>query len=168
MLSRSAIKVPIGKCCECNDGKDKPLANKSKQLCQYHNNLRKFNERGGFAGCKNGRCARPIKKQSSRSSSVLTRCKDEVWYGTAIKKAELIRRCEGCGCKLEGKLVRRNISHILGKQAYPHLRNHPKNYNLMCFTCHDLWEFGTDEVRQQLNCYQKNINIIEQLKQIQQ
>ncbi len=58
--------------------------------------------------------------------------------------------CEECGKFLgddfrnyEGRINNKSYySHILTKARHPNFRNNIKNFNLLCPTCHQKWEFG--------------------------
>jgi 5-methylcytosine-specific restriction endonuclease McrA len=71
-----------------------------------------------------------------------------------------VHACEECGRYLgddfrdsSGKIAKFMFSHILTKAAYPEFRSNPKNFNLLCFKCHQKWEFGD---RTSMNINEKN------------
>ena len=90
--------------------------------------------------------------------------KDDETYKQVWDSKEHI--CEECGESLgeelydeEGKIAARwRFSHILGKKAYPEFRNDPRNFNLLCYQCHSLFEFGN---KKEMNIYEGDMEIIE-------
>lgn len=51
-------------------------------------------------------------------------------------------KCEECDKPLGNTWKRHNFSHHLSKGAFPQLRRVPENIDLLCFKCHQEWEFG--------------------------
>jgi len=74
--------------------------------------------------------------------------------------------CEECGTPLpdvfrdaEGFVLMRNqYSHIHTKSSHPELRNDPRNFNRLCGSCHNKWEFGD---RESMRIYPKNKEYME-------
>lgn len=84
---------------------------------------------------------------------------DDIWYKLAwdLKK---VKQCEECNTVLR-TFSRSYISHILSKGAFPSLRHNLDNYSLLCFQCHQTYEFGN---RKSMNIYPKIEKIIIKLK----
>lgn len=53
------------------------------------------------------------------------------------------------------------ISHILSKGAFPEISLDLRNNNILCYECHNKWEFGEKET---MDIYPKNSETIELLK----
>jgi len=182
-MKRTAIKKPFGKCQDCNDGKEKDLY--TKRLCFYHYRLQKaieadkkkklkpvaptLHELAFYAGgeellnrVKNMKFKKTkINQRSTRTSSVNVYKEDKKWYDEQIELAQETPFCEECGVRLHN-ISRINISHILSKGSNPALRNHPNNYNILCITHHEQWEFGDKKA---MKIYNKNQLTIQKLKQ---
>ena len=60
--------------------------------------------------------------------------------------------CENCGAYLKDYNAT-NVSHIISKGANPYMMYDPRNVNILCFWCHDLWENG---LRQKLKIFGQN------------
>jgi hypothetical protein len=77
--------------------------------------------------------------------------------------------CSECGKAItnrfrdnSGRVVARyQYSHILSKGAFPEYRHNPLNFNILCMDDHQQWETGD---RKSMRIYEKNQQIIEQLK----
>lgn len=93
--------------------------------------------------------------------------KDEETYEEVFNSRP--HECEECETPLpdqfrddEGNVLARfQYSHILTKKAYPEFRNNSKNFNRLCFDCHQTWEFGD---RVEMKIYAKNQEIVDQLR----
>jgi hypothetical protein len=77
--------------------------------------------------------------------------------------------CEECGHALPDEFEDRNgkivyvarYSHILSKGAYPEFRYDKRNFNILCYHHHSMWEHGDKE---SMKIYPGNALIIQQLK----
>lgn len=79
-------------------------------------------------------------------------------YAWSISK---IRVCEECGKPLwDYSSV--HISHILSRGAYAECAYDLRNFNLLCFECHQTWENSL--TRKDMRIYNKNLRTIEELK----
>lgn len=95
----------------------------------------------------------PLKKgnkNAKRNSDFYRKCWD----------SRQVKQCENCGLPLLGYSAT-FISHILSKGAFPGLADHPLNWNLLCFQCHQTYEFGD---RKSMKIYPENERIITRLK----
>lgn len=72
-----------------------------------------------------------------------------------------IRVCENCGRPLDG-YSSIHISHILSRGANPHLAYDLRNFNLLCYECHQTWE--NPLTRKGMRIYNKNEETINLLK----
>lgn len=94
---------------------------------------------------------------------------DEKTYKIVFDSSD--HHCEECGVFVgdvfatEGGAVlnRWRYSHILPKSIYGRFRNNPKNFNTLCYHCHQIWG-GTEEQRVAMNIYNKNQITINELK----
>lgn len=71
--------------------------------------------------------------------------------------------CENCGRRIEHPTAT-NVSHILTRGSHPEMAHDPRNINVLCFECHNLWEHKTTRNRLRLWFVEKNERTIEQLK----
>jgi RNA polymerase-binding transcription factor DksA len=93
--------------------------------------------------------------------------KDEETYEQVFNSNP--HQCEECGAELpdqfrddEGNVLARfQYSHIVTKKACPEFRNDPRNFNRLCFTCHQTWEFGD---RVEMKIYPKNQETVDRLR----
>ena len=51
--------------------------------------------------------------------------------------------CQNCRKELGSYPNPAFFSHILPKGKFPEHRLNPNNFKIICFDCHQLWEFGT-------------------------
>ena len=72
--------------------------------------------------------------------------------------------CENCGKPITNPTAT-NVSHILTRGSHPEMAHDPRNVNILCFDCHNLWEHKTTRDRLRLWFVEKNERTIEQLKQ---
>ena len=76
---------------------------------------------------------------------------------------------KACVCENCGKPIRHpwatNVSHILTRGSHPEMAHDPRNVNILCWECHELWEHTT--TRDRLNPWfvEKNERTISKLKQ---
>mgnify|MGYP003136093868 CR=1 FL=1 len=124
-------KFEKGICNSCS--KETWIFHKSKNLCKYCNQKQKLEK----------------KKDKIRE--------DNLWYKEAFENSNKI--CEECNKKLK-TFSRANVSHILSKGAFPKYRYHKDNYNILCFDCHQIWEFGD---KKNMRIWNKNEKIINNL-----
>jgi hypothetical protein len=78
------------------------------------------------------------KKFSSKALEQIK--KDNEFYKEIWAEREHI--CEECGIHLGDVMNKVFMSHHLTKGSTPTLRYDKKNLNLLCFGCHQNWEFG--------------------------
>ena len=75
---------------------------------------------------------------------------------------------KACVCENCGKPIRHpwatNVSHILTRGSHPEMAHDPRNVNILCWECHELWEHTT--TRDRLNPWfvEKNERTISKLK----
>lgn len=72
--------------------------------------------------------------------------------------------CENCGKPIPHPWAT-NVSHILSRGSHPEMAHDPRNVNILCWECHELWEHKT--TRNKLNPWfvEKNERTIQVLKQ---
>lgn len=67
--------------------------------------------------------------------------------------------CENCQLPLRHYSAK-FISHIFTKGGFPEMAHDPRNCNILCFDCHNLWEYGSKEERKAMRIYPTNQVII--------
>ena len=72
-----------------------------------------------------------------------------------------IHVCEECGKPLYG-YSSVHISHILSRGAYPSMAYDLRNFNLLCYDCHQKWE--SPITRPSMRIFFKNKRVISELK----
>lgn len=75
----------------------------------------------------------------------------EIW-------AERVHQCVNCGVWLGNEPRTHYFSHIKSKGAYPELRLQKSNIRLLCLTCHQAYDFGTQEQFDKLRTINNNEN----------
>lgn len=101
----------------------------------------------------------PVKKQTSKEKTVknkLSALKKEIEL-EAIQNNEYY--CTGCG-KTQAGLDK---SHILPVGTHKHLEVVKENIQLMCRSCHIIWESAPLKLKLDLLCFKNNINLIKKL-----
>jgi len=101
----------------------------------------------------------PIKAQSKKGAR--TANKDSIFFHSIWDNA--IHNCENCTKYLGDDYNPVYFSHILTKGAYPQFRYETNNINILCFKCHQEWEFGKKKM---MPIYSKNIKIIREMKSL--
>lgn len=71
--------------------------------------------------------------------------------------------CENCGKPIRYPWAT-NVSHILTRGAHPEMAHDPRNINILCAECHELWEHKTTRDRLRMWFVEKNERTIEELK----
>lgn len=151
------------------------IVNKKYNLCDVCNYIRLHGESRFSAITRkaaNKRLGHKISKKGYNSINtekkrVLTLRKDrETYYKVFISN---MNECQECATPLnsifedeQGRII--NIwqySHILSKGSAPHLRHDYRNFNRLCFSCHQQWEFGD---RTQMKIYGENLVTIQKLR----
>lgn len=79
-------------------------------------------------------------------------------YAWEISK---IHVCEECGKPIRA-YSSIAISHILSRGAYAPMAYDLRNFNLLCYECHERWE--NPITRKDMRIYEKNKNTINELK----
>lgn len=167
------LKYKTGLCPLCTDGKEKPLI---AGKCHYHywNEKRQkacnsFTEGNKATKIKQGlknssKNSRPIPAKPKPRQSPLKRKNRNGYRNSKFYRdcwnSRQVKTCDNC----DSVLLRYSaayISHILSKGAHPALATHPENWNLLCLTCHTLWEFGD---KKSMKIYPPNLLLIEKLK----
>lgn len=171
------------KCSEC--GNQRIIVNKKYNLCQQCNYIRihgissqeaqisKLKEKLNKVYQLNKKPLKQAKKYIKSSKATKEKRKAlldkdrEVYLKVFNSKPNV---CEECGAMLpdefedfEGSInYIEQYSHIISKGSEVRLRHNEKNFNRLCFHCHQLWEGGD---RSKMKIYENNLKIIEELKQ---
>ena len=66
--------------------------------------------------------------------------------------------CQSCGARLGNELKSYHIDHLLEKSKYPQFKLEPKNFYIVCMSCHEAKTIGNPTIKHQ--------EAIEQVKQI--
>lgn len=168
------IKPYIGTCKEC---KRKEWIRNSRGICvkcvykKSHNGkgeVEYLTEKENNKPKKIHKLSRkPIKStEKTLEKRKKTKDKDKETYLKVFNSKPPV--CEECNTSLPDIFEDENghivmvgqYSHILTKGAYPEFRHNPKNFNRLCNTHHDVWEFGD---RDSMNIYKENLKIIDEL-----
>ena len=72
--------------------------------------------------------------------------------------------CENCGKPIPHPWAT-NVSHILSRGSHPEMAHDPRNVNILCWECHELWEHKTTRNRLNMWFVEKNERTIQMLKQ---
>ena len=72
--------------------------------------------------------------------------------------------CENCGRPIEHSWAI-NVSHILTRGSHPEMAHDPRNVNILCWTCHELWEHAPTRFKLNPWFVEKNEKTIQMLKQ---
>lgn len=72
--------------------------------------------------------------------------------------------CENCGRPIEHPWAT-NVSHILTRGSHPEMAHDPRNVNILCWTCHELWEHAPTRFKLNPWFVEKNERTIQLLKQ---
>ena len=141
-----------GTCKLCNN--ERYIYNKKEYLCQYcwkkhRSTYWKANSKPKKLYTIPTRSKKGILKSLNDQSFFL-----EIWN-------ERPHYCENCHIYLGEKFKSVFCSHILTKGAHPKHRYNKDNINLLCFNCHQKWEF---QDRTKMPIYNKNIKVIEEIK----
>jgi hypothetical protein len=101
------------------------------------------------------------------SPKTLAKIKADNDIYVAVWESKSSHNCEECGRDLggmyapNGRIKRWIFSHIISKGARPDMRSDTRNFNLLCYDCHQQYEFGD---RRAMKIWPKNEEIIELLK----
>jgi len=95
----------------------------------------------------------------------------DLTYEKVFNQASKPLCCAECGRKLNqnlrenGKIIDRfRFSHILPKSKYPEFKYDTRNFFILCFKCHQKWEFGGDKEKIAMKIWFPSIEKIKQLK----
>lgn len=72
--------------------------------------------------------------------------------------------CENCGRPIPFPCAT-NVSHILTRGSHPEMAHDPRNVNILCGTCHELWEHAPTRFKLNPWLVEKNERTIKLLKQ---
>jgi len=172
----------LDECKSC--GQHKFIVNKKYYVCDLCNKKRLASQRGEEYKPKTYTLKRtplkrskkplkrtPIKKKISKNQ-IKIKNKDKLIYTEVFNFFHPITKgkCQNCGkklndiCSVDDIIIDNfRFSHILTKQAYPEYRHLFINFNYLCFDCHQLWEFGTKDKKENMVIYDINKFIIENL-----
>ena len=101
---------------------------------------------------------RDIQKERFGSNTVEDNSK---FYAYCLHHFPMV--CENCGKPIRQPSAT-NVSHILTRGAHPAMAHDPRNINILCWECHQLWEGKPTRDRLRLWFVEKNERTIEQLK----
>jgi len=145
-------------CSKC--GKPFFIVNKTHNLCADCNHIRLHGETRLQSAIKKQKTQKrklyKIKPSKKRKETLE---KDRDTYFQLFNKSNC--ECEECTAPLptdfedeNGSLIYiHRYSHILGKKAYPEYRNELWNFNELCLSCHQIWDFGD---KKSMKIYNKN------------
>ena len=147
----------IGTCEGC--GNETYIVYKKGGLCNYCNQKRKaaiYKERQKGKPLLSEKAVKQIRKDEQTYA--------QVWDSKPHFCEECTKFLGDYTAKEAIKLHREYFSHILKKSLYGKIRNDIRNFNLLCFDCHNLWEKA--DTRKLMKIWDKNKDImIELLKE---
>lgn len=118
---------------------------KKKERKSGKDSLSKDNERRGSQEVQ-----RSIRQSENRRYSRVSST-NQKYYKWAWERSE--KKCEECRKKLKHYSAS-YVSHILSRGAYPELRDHPLNHNILCVKHHRQWESPIE--RKKMKIFPKN------------
>lgn len=129
---------------------------RKKKTCKECGNEDYIWSKGRCKNCANKSYAkkRVLSEKAKSKIDLDTKFYEEIWN-------ERFHSCEECGKELGNKWERYMFSHILSKGSHPSLRHEKENINILCFDCHQTWEFGD---KKSMNIWPENSHIIQMLK----
>jgi|10_taG_2_1085330.scaffolds.fasta_scaffold219980_2 predicted restriction endonuclease len=136
-------------------GQVRPMYNVRKKLCGYCWKKSKVHTWKANSTIKRT----PLKKVNKKTSAKINA--DVKFYNSIWNDSN--HYCENCNIYLGEQLNKSYISHILSKGAYPKHRHNNENINVLCFNCHQLWEFGD---KTKMSIYRKNVKVMNKLKKL--
>ena len=101
---------------------------------------------------------RPTKRHKANKDAELA-AMQEFWRQNQDQDDRCL--CSECGKSLI--FDRTHVAHVLGKGAYPHLRCNLKNFVILCFGCHQKFDFGE---RSKMRIYDYISELENELKKI--
>lgn len=130
------IKPKIAKCLDCSKETYIYAKKRCKDCYWKHNTESKKDKKP-----KEDVLKKVEYKSKKFSEKALTQIKkDNDFYKEIWAEREHI--CEECGVYLGEVMNKVFMSHHLTKGSTPTLRHDKNNINLLCFKCHQSWEFG--------------------------
>ena len=133
------------------------MIQRKKKICKSCNIETYIFSRGECKSCAQKRYAKKLKPKRRPISKAPTkrhvkRKKEEldvmleVWEANA----DIDNRCQCSECGKSLEFDRTHCAHILSKGAFPSLRSNPENIIILCFECHQQFDFG---LRSEMNIY---------------
>ncbi len=117
------------------------VINKHFSLCLKHNNIR-----------LNGNQNEPVKKTNKKNENNEFRERQRDEYGKLT--------CSGCGDRSD----HHDVSHIIPVSIERKLENDDLNRDILCRSCHNIWEHKLEGVKKLL-CYDLYLERIKQLSE---
>lgn len=127
------------RCCNAESGRKF----KAKTSFVTYTNKKSYVGQKSLAGGTNKKLTRNIKKSRIKKctpKAIATIKLDELFY---VRVWDLFPHiCSECECGLGDVLSKSFVSHILTKGANNVFRHDLRNVLLLCFSCHQVYEFG--------------------------
>lgn len=74
--------------------------------------------------------------------------------------------CAECGKPIPPPWTKANFSHYLNKNRWRKLRYCAENIDILCFDCHQRWEFGTDHMTMKIYDEDRRARLIQIDKEV--
>ena len=141
----------------CNDcGRLSYIYHKKKKQCQYC-----WKKERSSSWKANSKPKEPTRINPRSKKGYKTAQDDSKFFHQLWKSKPHF--CENCSKDLGDDYNPVYFSHILSKGAYPNLRYYIDNINILCFKCHQEWEFGKRKI---MPIYTKNLSRIQKMKSL--
>ena len=154
-----SFSIKVGKCSQCDCGEERPIVNKTRNLCAEKNRIRldaqtpDKKRREGSRFVKKNKGMKHFSKKRSGIEDDYRQAQKEIWmYREAC--------CDECG-----RTDRLSFSHLIARSKRPDLIAEKKNIVLHCMSfdgdtgCHERWEAGDKTMK----TFEKLTNIVKEL-----
>jgi len=121
---------------------------KKPYLCKYHNDIRKSGGQVKIKEITKSSIKPKFKKATGEWDMFM-----EIWD-------EKPHNCENCRCNLGDKPEAFMFSHIITKGSNSSLRLVKDNIEVLCYSCHQKWEFGDLDTKRSFKASKTKRNLL--------